>query len=89
MSKRSDQLEEVVKRWIRAEYMARLGAPKGGVDYWALKLEAEDEMRELVTGERGFYEAAVKLGVAKSPPDKSSRGKVDKKKQKPDQGGLF
>jgi len=62
-----EKFEDVLKRWVRAEYMARMGA-NANWDRWArAQAELEAEMREMVTGHRDLFEAGESLGLRPQP----------------------
>ncbi len=58
-----DSLEAVIRRWIRAEYMARLGALTDYQQWQEAEMTLEEQIREMTTGHKDFWEAAASLGL--------------------------
>ena len=73
------KLWQLVEQWTRAEVMSRLGRFDNleFADYYKIKLEKEDEIRELVLGTSNQVELAQRWGMIK---EKRKRGKKGKKK---------
>ena len=61
---------DLIERWIRAEYYCRrphlLPEHLRGEATWAL-IQAEEELRQAVTGERDLVDAARSLGLKTEP----------------------
>lgn len=67
-------LEELVKRYVRAEYHARFNK----VDPFTM-IEALRDVREAVTGKRAWHEAGEALGCGGDREPKPKRPKIKKK----------
>ena len=81
--KEEPSLEELVRRMVRAEYMARIGGdPASMEEYWLGYEKAKSDLQERVTGERGYWKAAEALGLGKPQPKETGP-------RKGEQGGLF
>ena len=82
-----DSLEAVIRRWIRAEYMARLGAGADCKQWQEAEVTLEEQIREMVTGHKDFWDSAKSLGLKRAKIDRKKASKTGK--HKPSQLELF
>ena len=70
---------KLIEQWARADIMSRIGRFDNleYLDYAKVKLEKEDEIRELVLGTSDFIVLGNRWGMIKQKPEK--RRKIKKK----------
>jgi len=71
------ELLQLIEQWARAEIMARFGRFDNleYLDYARIKLEKEDEIRQLVFGESELIVLADMWGLVKLKRDRKRRSK--------------
>ena len=73
--KKTKKLRKLLKRWTRAEIMARQGDLAGleFIDYALLEVEFRDKIRKLLYGESNLVELGLKWGMLKKKKRKRSK----------------
>jgi hypothetical protein len=71
------QLLRLIEQWTRAEIMARLGRFDNleYADYFRIKLDKEDEIRQLLFGESELIQLAYKWNMISESESKSRQRK--------------